>query len=305
MGVSTQKLITDLKSGIEMLEKQGPSNKVIEHFENSLKNLKLNSKSQNSNSEKLITGNDPEVKKFKEERSKKREENRKEIEKKLSEVYDEKNVERHMKELYPYNKENKDVPAKKYRSKLYDASMSLEEQKKALNEELNKKGVLWSEVNRLYTEGANLKKCEELIEEIETISKDEPRLAKGIKLLNEGFGANDKMVKYFEDLLKDLKSNQKQNQKSTSNSKSSSSRYAPSLAQVILRKAPHLKYGLSDSDFAKLVKEIASYISENESKFKSKFQNSLKFDMKIGQKLSELEKCNDVESLKKFLDKLI
>lgn len=237
--------------------------------------------------EKLITDNDKEVNDFKKERIEKRKENKESIEKHLKKFYSGDSLKGLMEDLYPNKAPNDLIPAKKYLSDL-GKSTSLEHQRKALSTELDRKGLLWSEVDRLYMEGYNFSNCEKFISEIKKIvPEDNALLKEGIKKL-ESQGPTPKMVLYFESLLEKFKSEPKSGPKSTSNQKPS--RYVSALKSVLIRQVPNLK---SKSD------DIMKYISENEAKFKKKFKNSLEFNKEIEKKSSELKKCKDIKDIEK------
>ena len=233
--------------------------------------------------ELLITDNDPKVEAFKKKRVKDRKQNKEDIEAYLSEFYSGNALKCLMEDLYPNKTPNDLIPAKKYLSDL-GKSTSLAHQIQALQTELNPRGPLWSEVNRLCEEGRHFKKCEELIVEIKKIVPEKHKsLVDGIAKL-ENQGPSPTVVQYFENLLKELKSKPK----SSANQKPS--RYVSALKSVLIRQVPSLK---SKSD------DIMKYISENEAEFKKKFKNSLEFNREIEKKLSELKKCKDIEDIEK------
>lgn len=199
----------------------------------------------------------------------------------MKDYYSGKALEGLMEDLYPNKAPNDIIPAKKYLSDL-GKSNSLEHQQKALSSELDKKGALWSEVERLYMEGCNLDKCEKIIDKIEKIiPKGDNSLKEGIDKL-EKQGPSPKIVNYFEDLLKKLESGK------TSHNKPS--RYVLSLKSVLIRQVSSLKSKADD---------IVEYISKNESEFKKKFKNSLAFNDEIEKNLSELKKCKNIKDIEK------
>lgn len=206
-----------------------------------------------------ITDDNPEVLKFKKERSQKREDLKKRIQKNmLAKGCSQEDVKNFFETIYDPN----GLIKKKHLSPLH-TSLLLEDQQKAFETECKN---IENEANRYIKEIEDQEKVIKMIAQLRKLQIfDENSIDNVEKILNSQ-GPSKSVAEKINNMI-------------------ATSRYVDSLVKLIMRKEPSLK---------KYMTNIKTFILSNESQFKKKYKNSLAFN---NANLNELKNANNVREL--------